>query len=53
MKKTAIGVEGLLRGKGVIVPGKLSWSIVKLMKLFPTQLKMKILERLFRVYRDH
>lgn len=48
-----IGVEGMVRGKGVIVPGKLNWSIVKLMKLFPTQLKMKILERLFRVYRDH
>ncbi len=48
-----IGVEGLLRGKGVIVPGKLNWSIVKLMKLFPTQIKMRILERLFRVYRDH
>ena len=48
-----IGVEGMLRGKGVIVPGKINWSIVKLMKLFPTRIKMKILERLFRVYRDH
>lgn len=48
-----IGVEGMMRGKGVMVPGKINWSIVKLMKLFPTQMKMKILERLFRVYRDH
>src|SRR5690606_18757741 len=48
-----IGVDGLLRGKAVIIPGRLNWSIVKLMKLFPTQIKMKILERLFRVYRDH
>ena len=48
-----IGVDGLLRGKGVIVPGRLNWSIVKLMKLIPTRIKMKILERLFRVYRDH
>jgi short-subunit dehydrogenase len=48
-----IGIEGLLRGKGVIVPGKLNWGIVKLMKLFPTRIKMRILERIFRVYRDH
>jgi short-subunit dehydrogenase len=48
-----IGVEGMMRRKGVIVPGKINWSIVKLMKLVPTQIKMKILERLFRVYRDH
>ena len=48
-----VGVEGMIRRKGVIVPGKINWSIVKLMKLFPTGIKMKILERLFRVYRDH
>lgn len=48
-----IGMENLLKGKGVVVPGKINWSIVKLMKLLPTRLKMKILERLFRVYREH
>lgn len=48
-----IGIEGLLRGKGVIVPGRINWSIVKMMKLFPTRIKMRILERVFRVYRDH
>lgn len=48
-----IGIENLLKGKGVIVPGKFSWTIVKLMKLFPTSLKMKMLERIFRVYKDH
>src|SRR5690606_16560821 len=42
-----IGVKNALKGRGVIVPGKINWSIVKLMKLFPTHLKMKILERLF------
>ena len=48
-----IGIENLLKGKGVIVPGKINWSIVKLMKLCPTSLKMKLLERVFRVYKDH
>jgi len=48
-----IGIDNLLKGKGVIVPGKINWSIVKLMKLFPTRLKMRILERLFRVYSKH
>lgn len=48
-----IGVDSLLKGRAVIVPGKINWTIVKLMKLCPTSLKMKILERVFRVYRDH
>ncbi|CAN5591914.1 hypothetical protein BH23BAC1_BH23BAC1_48740 [soil metagenome] len=48
-----IGVENLLKGNGIIVPGKINWTIRKLMKLCPTGLKMKILERVFRVYRDH
>lgn len=48
-----IGIKSLLKGKGVIVPGKVSWTIVKLMKFCPTSLKMKMLERVFRVYRDH
>ena len=48
-----IGIKNLLQGQGVIVPGKVSWTIVKLMKFCPTSLKMKMLERVFRVYRDH
>lgn len=48
-----IGMEFLLKGRAVIVPGKINWTIVKLMKLCPTSLKMKILGRVFRVYRDH
>ena len=48
-----IGLRNLLKGRGVIVPGRINWGIVKLMKLFPTSLKMKLLERVFRVYRDH
>ena len=51
-KVARIGVEYLLKGRAVIVPGKINWTIVKLMKLCPTSLKMKILERIFRVYRD-
>ena len=48
-----IGIKNLLKGRGVIVPGKINWTIVKVTKLLPTSLKMKMLERLFRVYRDH
>jgi short-subunit dehydrogenase len=48
-----IAVKNLLKGRRVIVPGKINWAIVKCMKLFPTSLKMKMLERVFRVYRDH
>ncbi len=49
--KTAITY--LLKGSAVIVPGKINRTIVKCMKFFPTGLKMKLLERVFRVYRDH
>ncbi|WP_194778261.1 SDR family NAD(P)-dependent oxidoreductase [Pararhodonellum marinum] len=48
-----IGIDNLMKGKGVIVPGKINWTIVKLMKLFPTSVKMKLLERIFRVYESH
>ena len=48
-----IGVKNLLKGGVVTVPGKINWSVVKFMKFFPTSLKMKMLERVFRVYRDH
>ena len=48
-----IGIENLLKGRSVIVPGKINWTIVKMMKLCPTSLKMKLLERVFRVYKDH
>lgn len=48
-----IGIKNLLKGRGVIVPGKINWVIVKLTKFIPTGMKMKILERLFRVYSNH
>ena len=47
------GLEGLLKGKNILIPGKVNWFLVKLMKLCPTGLKMRLLERLFRVYNKH
>ena len=44
-------IEGMFRGKQVIVPNAAPWMIVKMMKYVPTTAKMKILERIFRVYR--
>jgi short-subunit dehydrogenase len=49
----AIGIKNLLKGKRVTIPGRLNWLLVKVGKLIPTNLKMNLLERLFRVYRDH
>ncbi|WP_339926447.1 SDR family NAD(P)-dependent oxidoreductase [uncultured Cyclobacterium sp.] len=45
-----IGLKGLLKGKTIIIPGKINWVLVKLSRLFPTAIKMRLLERLFRVY---
>lgn len=44
-------IPRMLKGQRVLIPGKLPWVIVKLLKLFPTGLKMSILERIFRVYK--
>jgi len=49
----AIGIKNLLTGKGITIPGRLNWLLVKIGKLLPTMLKLKLLERIFRVYRDH
>lgn len=46
-----IAVDGLLRGKQVIVPGMLNQVFFKLGSLLPVGLKMKLLEKLFRVYK--
>jgi short-subunit dehydrogenase len=46
-------IPAVLKGKVEIVPGVLPWTLVKLGKGFPTLLKMKLLEKIFRVYRDH
>lgn len=49
-KKT---IHAALKGKVEIIPGILPKILVKLGKGFPTLLKMKLLEKVFRVYRDH
>lgn len=49
----AMAIRNLLKGKRVTIPGKLNWALVKFGKMLPTNLKMILLERLFRVYRDH
>jgi short-subunit dehydrogenase len=49
-KKT---ISATLTGKVEIIPGLLPKILVKLGKGFPTLLKMKLLEKIFRVYRDH
>lgn len=48
-----IALKGLLRGKTIIVPGNINWLLVKISRVFPTVLKMRLLERLFRVYSTH
>lgn len=48
-----MGVNGVLKGKAVIVPGSINQVLVRMMKVVPTFLKMKMLERLFRVYSEH
>ncbi len=44
-------VRGMLDGRAVIIPGRLNKTIVRIMHWFPTWLKMRILERIFRKYR--
>jgi len=46
-----IAVTGMLKGKQIIVPGRLNALFFKLGSLLPVGLKMNILERLFRVYK--
>jgi short-subunit dehydrogenase len=46
-----IAMNGLLKGKRVIVPGLLNAVFFKLGSLLPVNFKMSLLERLFRVYK--
>ncbi len=52
-KCAKIAIRGLERSKLVVTPGFIPWAIMKIMKLMPTAVKMRILERIFRVYRYH
>ncbi len=44
-------IEGMLKGKSVVIPGRQNYATVKLSRLLPTTLKMRILERVFRKYK--
>jgi len=46
-----IAISAMLRGRQVIVPGRLNAIFFKLGSLLPVGIKMNILERLFRVYK--
>ncbi len=46
-------VAGLLKGKRVVVPGVINRIILLVMHFLPLGWKMRVLERIFRVYRDH
>ncbi|MEM6264165.1 MAG: SDR family NAD(P)-dependent oxidoreductase [Bacteroidota bacterium] len=48
-----IAIPAMQKGKAVIVPGKVNQFIVVFMGILPRFLRMRILERIFRVYRDH
>ncbi len=46
-----VAVKNMLNGMLVINPGKMNWWISRIAKLIPTRIKMRILERIFRVYK--
>lgn len=46
-----IAIEGMLKGKQVIVPGFLNTIFFRIGSLLPLRVKMSILEKLFRVYK--
>ena len=48
-----IAIGGLFNGKRVIIPGFIPLLIIRVMHIFPVGLKMKILEKIFRNYKDH
>lgn len=48
----AIAIKKMMQGKTIVIPGMVPWLIVKIMNWFPEWLKLRILERVFRVYRD-
>lgn len=48
----AVAIKKMLQGKTIVIPGTVPWLIVKIMNWFPEWLKLRILERIFRVYRD-
>lgn len=47
-----LAIDGMLKGKAVIVPGRLTRFLVYLSYVTPRPLRMRILERVFRRYRE-
>jgi hypothetical protein len=48
----SIAVRGMLKSKTVIIPGFMPWLIMKLTNFIPELLKIRMLEKLFRVYKN-
>lgn len=49
----SIAVKQMHKGKRVIIPGIIPLLIIRIMHFLPLSLKMKILEKVFRNYKDH
>ena len=47
-----IAIPAMMRGKTIIIPGFIPWLLTKILNFIPELLKMRILERIFRVYKD-
>lgn len=46
-----IAIRKMLKGKGIIVPGRINLTLTKLIKLVPILPRMRMLEHMFRVYK--
>lgn len=49
----SIAIKQMYKGKRVIIPGIVPLLIIRIMHFLPLSLKMKILEKIFRNYKDH
>jgi len=45
-----VAIKNMLKGMLIIIPGKMNWWISKLVKVIPSRIKIRIMERLFRAY---
>ena len=51
-KVARIAIKQMLRNKAIIIPGALPIAIVRVLNLLPILWRMRVLERVFRTYRD-
>ncbi|MGD9327948.1 MAG: SDR family NAD(P)-dependent oxidoreductase [Cyclobacteriaceae bacterium] len=49
----SFAIKQMYKGKRVIIPGIVPLLIIRIMHFLPLSLKMKILEKIFRNYKDH